>query len=231
LIPEHTTRLCPDCKREKPAADFRRNRARPDGLSHYCRDCFKVRDATSYRGRAEAKGVKVRPLRDVPLGFKWCPGCEVALPKAEFSKHRQQAGGHAGYCKPCRRAQGRKGYFLRKYGMTEVELSDRKEAQGGLCALCRLGRAEHVDHDHLTGKVRGVLCFNCNSGLGQFRDSIDLLARATDYLKDTRTWQKQRVTSGVFRLYLPLPASRRSATSSRWRRLSLHPDGSLQPAD
>ena len=231
MIPERTTRVCPDCTQEKPAAEFRVNRARPDGLSHYCRDCFKVRDARSYRGRAAAKGVKVRPVRDVPVGFKWCPGCEVALTTTEFSKHRQQAGGHAGYCKACRRAQSRKGYFLRKYGMTEAELSDHKEAQGGLCALCRKGKAEHVDHDHLTGRVRGVLCFNCNSGLGQFRDSIDLLARATDYLKDNGTWQKHRVTSGVYRLSSPRPASRPSATSLRWLRLSLRPDGSLQPAD
>ena len=55
-------------------------------------------------------------------------------------------------------------------------------AQGGLCAICREAPAEHVDHDHETGQVRGLLCFNCNGALGQFRDRTDLMLRAVAYL-------------------------------------------------
>jgi hypothetical protein len=122
-------------------------------------------------------------------------------------------------------------HLKRRYGITEAEVDAMTRRQGSLCAICREAVAKHVDHDHATSKVRGILCFNCNGGLGQFKDRVDRLEQAIDYLKDTGTWQRQQVTSGVFRLYLPLPASRRSATSSHWRRLSLHPDGSLQPAD
>ena len=54
--------------------------------------------------------------------------------------------------------------------------------QDGLCAICREAPAEHVDHDHETERVRGLLCFNCNGALGQFRDRRDLMLRAIAYL-------------------------------------------------
>ena len=55
--------------------------------------------------------------------------------------------------------------------------------QGGVCAICREAPAEHVDHDHATERVRGLLCFNCNGALGQFRDRPDLMLRAIMYLQ------------------------------------------------
>ena len=56
------------------------------------------------------------------------------------------------------------------------------EAQGGTCATCD-AKPEHVDHDHRTGKVRGVLCFNCNQALGNVRDNVTTLGRLDDYLR------------------------------------------------
>jgi hypothetical protein len=57
------------------------------------------------------------------------------------------------------------------------------EAQGGLCAICRAAPAAHVDHDHVTGAVRALLSFNCNGGLGQFKDDPFLLRMAAFYVE------------------------------------------------
>jgi hypothetical protein len=59
--------------------------------------------------------------------------------------------------------------------------------QGGLCALCGAGKPEHVDHDHGTKRVRGILCFNCNRGLGEFGHDFELMEKAADYLERALT--------------------------------------------
>jgi hypothetical protein len=59
------------------------------------------------------------------------------------------------------------------------------EAQGGTCATCG-AKPEHVDHDHKTGRVRGVLCFNCNQALGNVRDDVLTLSRLGTYLREHR---------------------------------------------
>ncbi|MGA4543566.1 endonuclease VII domain-containing protein [Uniformispora flossi] len=73
------------------------------------------------------------------------------------------------------------------------------KAQFGICPICLRPRPEHVDHDHSSGEVRGVLCFNCNSGLGQFKDRPDLLRRAAAYLEGI-VWNPTRVAPGVYRV-------------------------------
>ena len=117
------------------------------------------------------------------------------------------------YCTPCfnrkkeesrqRVHGGSRNYHLqRRYGITAADADAMLEAQGGLCAVCRERPAEHVDHDHLTGQVRGMLCFCCNQGLGNFRDRADVLQAAIGYL-ETHSWQKRRISPGVYELHPP----------------------------
>lgn len=76
---------------------------------------------------------------------------------------------------------------LSRYGLTTQEWGALVDAHGSRCAIC--GRHEPhpsalaIDHDHATGKVRGLLCRACNTGLGQFRDSIAMLEKALAYLR------------------------------------------------
>ena len=57
------------------------------------------------------------------------------------------------------------------------------EAQGGLCAVCRIQTADQVDHDHASGRVRGVLCDGCNGALGAFKEHPEIILRAIAYLE------------------------------------------------
>lgn len=72
---------------------------------------------------------------------------------------------------------------LRKYGLSRSEFDRMLGEQEGLCAICRTEPAAHIDHDHYSGLVRGVLCFACNAGIGQFREDIRRMALASAYLQ------------------------------------------------
>lgn len=86
--------------------------------------------------------------------------------------------------------QSRKG-LLTRYGLTLEQYNAMVEAQGGVCAIC--GKPEDrektynlsVDHCHVTGRIRGLLCAKCNSALGHMEDNITYLQNAISYLKYT----------------------------------------------
>ena len=83
-------------------------------------------------------------------------------------------------------------YRLRaKYGITNAEYDALLAAQDGLCLLCKkpaavLTRRLHVDHDHVSGKVRGLLCHGCNTAIGSMGDDPSLLRAAADYIEARR---------------------------------------------
>lgn len=72
---------------------------------------------------------------------------------------------------------------MQKYGLGAAEVAALAAAQGGVCAVCQRKPAVQVDHDHKTGKVRGVLCDGCNGGIGAFGEDLELLERAARYLE------------------------------------------------
>lgn len=140
-----------------------------------------------------------------PEGFRWCNHCEKFVSKDSFHNTKNPA-----YCITCsreyqreRRGRNPEGYRiqkmrqrLRRFSMTVEQFEEMLDRQGGGCAICGTdvtSVATHrlsVDHDHnccpskeSCGKcIRGILCTNCNSGLGHFKDSPELLAAAAVYL-------------------------------------------------
>lgn len=86
-----------------------------------------------------------------------------------------------------RNPSARKAVRLRTYGLTMDQFSLMLEAQKGVCAICQTASDRKVifpvvDHCHASGRVRGILCANCNHGLGKFRDNPTLMLRAVEYL-------------------------------------------------
>ncbi|HJR19738.1 MAG TPA: endonuclease VII domain-containing protein [Actinomycetota bacterium] len=80
----------------------------------------------------------------------------------------------------------RRYHLLTKYGIDIHEVEEMIRDQRGLCAICLTNEPNQVDHDHATGYVRGILCGGCNAGLGQFKESSQIIRRAIDYLNSHR---------------------------------------------
>jgi hypothetical protein len=146
------------------------------------------------------------------MGNKRCFRCKQHKNLDLFHKCARNKDGRQSFCKECqqlyakedekRTNRNKKRYhekkdeyleacYKRKYGITLNEYNRMLEDQGGVCAVCgkvcNSGKRLAVDHNHLTGKVRGLLCINCNQGIGHLMDSIHLLSRAIDYLELTNT--------------------------------------------
>lgn len=88
------------------------------------------------------------------------------------------------------RKRWREGYgHLKRYGLSKVEYERMLLDQGGVCAICsspngssKNRRLMCVDHDHVTGNIRGLLCDGCNKGIGCLKDSTELVSKALNYL-------------------------------------------------
>ncbi|RJL35989.1 endonuclease VII domain-containing protein [Bailinhaonella thermotolerans] len=184
---------CPDCGELKSASAFGQNKRMPDGLARYCKECFRKRSRASYRKRMAAAGKAVREPVDAPAGHKFCPACKETKTLDSFGNNRANKSGKADYCRPChnrimaeqreRKYGGGRNYQLkRRYGLDEADVERMVRDQMGVCAICFNAPPTHVDHDHATGEVRRVLCFNCNNGLGHFKDDPEWLTRAAEYL-------------------------------------------------
>lgn len=139
--------------------------------------------------------------------MKKCTKCGEVKPLEQFSNHIRHKDGKRPRCKTCEaidqkeakkkkleqdfegtRMKERQHNLKRMFGMSLEEYDSKLQAQNGVCAicggLCKSGKRLAVDHNHTTGKIRDLLCGNCNGGLGKFLDSPELLLKAADYLKE-----------------------------------------------
>lgn len=125
--------------------------------------------------------------------MKHCPRCDKDLSVSEFNPSRRD--GYQSYCRLCQRAyreenfdrisrQNRNSWYKYRYGITIEDYETLQAAQGGQCGICKADDvALVVDHCHKTNKVRGLLCDDCNVGIGRLRDDPWRLERALEWVR------------------------------------------------
>ncbi len=179
------TQKCSCCETEKPLSAFSYRQVR-GGYRTVCKVCRRSQRRTE-------------PRRVVEGRYR-CPKCEGEKSHTSFYKDPGKQSGLASWCKECVctaaaeryqnptevQVEARKRVSLRSrlkaYGLTIEHYERILVTQGGGCAICSSDENLVVDHCHDTHIVRGVLCRQCNLGLGHFKDQIELLRAALSYL-------------------------------------------------
>lgn len=135
---------------------------------------------------------------------KRCCSCKELKPADDFYSSRDLPDGLSRQCKPCKNHTNKK-YFEKnrskvtkyrrdwelksKYNISLDTYEDLLRTQANCCKICKTPTAGgsggfHVDHDHKTGIVRGLLCMNCNRALGHVQDDISILNNMISYLEN-----------------------------------------------
>lgn len=135
--------------------------------------------------------------------MKTCNRCKIEKEFSAFHKNARNKDGLNNRCGKCtveynneryRKNDSMKKYQkdywngnvrkLKKYGLSVEQYREMLSRQGNCCAICKQELIQqYVDHCHTTGKVRGILCLKCNTGIGLLGDSIEYLQNAISYLQ------------------------------------------------
>ena len=119
------------------------------------------------------------------INSKKCNKCKIILDKNNFHNDKSKLDKIHTICKTCKKIDS-----IIKYGLSYNEFNQMIIGQCNKCIICKIEfcfnkkhTTPHIDHDHKTGKIRALLCANCNSGIGFLKDDIKILENAFNYLK------------------------------------------------
>jgi histone acetyltransferase (RNA polymerase elongator complex component) len=133
--------------------------------------------------------------------YKWCGCCEGSLPLDAFAKNKSKKDGLQERCRSCRSIHHQKvkhkrlkqtkeqkrRYLITSYGLNVEQFEQMLKDQNSKCAICKTDEwgkeSPSIDHCHKSGKVRGLLCNNCNRALGLFKDNEGIVKNAASYLE------------------------------------------------
>lgn len=160
-------KVCKTCGLTKALDDFYRAPGMRDGRRNECKTCNLAAKRERYLADPQAAIARVK---------RW----QQENPERYRENQRRIRSSPAG------KERQRAGHLRRKYGITVEQYDELLASQGGRCAICRREPRPdislHLDHDHQSGQLRGILCFRCNNALGDFDDDSTLLRAALGYL-------------------------------------------------
>jgi len=153
------TKLCPKCNTVKNFSEFSKDNRRADRLFYTCKTCANAYSKNRYESDKKRF-------------------CEDSKRRHNLDKSK-----HKNSC------------LKKSYGIDLFQYKELLARQGGVCAIClqkeniidsrtKEFKQLSVDHDHVSGKVRGLLCHNCNRAIGLLKDDVNKLQRALEYLRD-----------------------------------------------
>jgi hypothetical protein len=148
---------CKKCNSLKPIEDFNKNKKQEDGLDKMCKSCSRLESKKYYEKNREKELTRLKIYREN----------NKEIVKKRMLKHNLKNN---------------------NINISIEEYYEIFSKHNGKCDICKRPQSElkktfAVDHDHITGEIRGLLCSNCNLGLGNFKDDINILTNAIKYLK------------------------------------------------
>ena len=133
-------------------------------------------------------------------GVNW-PACRMCRVILTVKNSIFVANGLGSYCKKCNSDRSVWNYRRRRFGLTPKQYNEILEKQGGVCAICNRknnnGTTLSVDHDHVTGEIRELLCNNCNVTIGNCEENIDILMKIINYLIKHKNLEKEFQFEGM----------------------------------
>jgi len=180
---------CTKCGGVRPRSKFTPDIRKSNGLKSHCHTCC----GGATKGQRAKWKVKNRANPPLQIGVQKCIKCKHLLSYKSFNRDSGEHNGFRKVCKECSKAPVRVACLKRNYGISREQYVEMHKQQGGVCKIC--GKPEtakrgqttlelSVDHNHKTGKVRGLLCCNCNHALGTVKEDTKILKSAIKYLEE-----------------------------------------------
>ena len=157
---------CNKCGVMQLAQEYGRDQYRPDGRSDCCKACKRIYNRQYYANNREKCKEGNRKWRENNPG-----GCNESR---RLWRHKNRVR---------LKEESRRYNIYYNHGITEEEYDNLMKSAGGMCSICQKNAAEHLDHCHDSGNIRGPLCARCNQGLGSFYDDPVVLDKAAAYLR------------------------------------------------
>ena len=202
------TKTCNRCKEVKSVVYFSKQSRSKDGLKGYCKTCANLANKETY---ARNNGVKIPYKREslnvkTPKHMKYCPSCKKSFSKDRFSVSLSTKSKLHSCCRTCsakrasdyrvkqkenmpliQRHKANMSSMFHSYAIQEKQFQEMMNVQKGICAICNIDFGDlpiraALDHCHATGKVRGLLCKDCNTLLGKIEAEPHLLHNVNIYL-------------------------------------------------